>query len=42
MTHKKQSAGGFETTTADTSYIQIIAYCTCLSVKLASYLRGLA
>ena len=50
MIHKKTSAGGFETTTADsTDAPAIIAFCTRLKVAivhyaamLATYLRGLA
>lgn len=50
MIHKKTSAGGFETTTADsTATHSIIAFCTRLKVAivhyaamLATYLRGLA
>jgi hypothetical protein len=50
MTHKKRSAGGCETTTADTNYsTTIIAVCTrCkaagvrLAALLAAFLRGLA
>ena len=50
MIHKKTSAGGFETTTADrTNTHAIIAFCTRLKAAivrcapmLATYLRGLA
>ena len=50
MTHKKEFAGGFETTTADTNYsTKIISLCTrCkaafirLAQLLASFFRGLA
>jgi hypothetical protein len=50
MTHKKESAGGFDTTTADTNYaIKIIPFRTrCkaafirLAQLLASFFRGLA
>ena len=50
MTHKKQSAGGFETTTADANkFSEIISLCTRIKVAflhaasgLATCLRGLA
>jgi len=50
MTRTKESAGGFETTTADTKHsTKIIAFCTrCraafirLAQLLASFFRGLA
>lgn len=42
MIQKKQSAVAFEGNTADTTYTRIIAFCTGLAVKLATYLRGLA
>ena len=50
MIHKKTSAGGFETTTADSNFAsRIIAFCTRLKVAivhyaamLATYMQGLA
>ncbi len=50
MIHKKTSAGGFETTTADSNFAsRIITFCTWLKVAivhyagmLATYLRALA
>ena len=50
MIHKKTSAGGFETTTADSNFSEsTIAYCARLKVAivhhastLATVLRGLA
>lgn len=50
MTHKKESAGGFDTTTADTKHTsKIIAFCIrCklafirLAQVLATFFKGLA